>query len=284
MFFLQVAQTVAEGLRSTGMMTGTGVMLTLTFVLIGFLIYYQRNIYKVNLRVKRLKADKEASMIRASIKFQEDERNRIAADLHDDAGPLLATIRLYLNEGLINKDKAAQLQSILSARQIVDDTIGLIRNISHSLMPPTLKNFGLESAATNLYEKINQSGKIAATARFNDYENRMEPEREMLSFRVIQELVNNIIKHSYAGFIHLVQNRVDDTIYIIIQHDGKGVVQSEFDKLLFESEGLGLKNIENRMRVLGGRVKFEKGKDDGVYKITMEIPASKEVVRRVDID
>jgi two-component system, NarL family, sensor kinase len=284
MFFLQVAQTVAEGLRSTGMMTGTGIMLTLTFVLIGFLIYYQRNLYKVNQKVKRLKADKEASMIRASIKFQEDERNRIAADLHDDAGPLLATIRLYLNEGLIHKDKAAQLQSILSARQIVDDTIGLIRNISHSLMPPTLKNFGLESAATNLYEKINQSGKIAATARFNDYDKRMEPEREMLSFRVIQELVNNIIKHSYAGFIHLVQNRVADTIYIIIQHDGKGVVQAEFEKLLFESEGLGLKNIENRMRVLGGRVKFEKGKDDEVYKITMEIPASKAVIRKVDID
>jgi two-component system, NarL family, sensor kinase len=282
MFFLQVTQTVADGLKSTGIITGTGVMLTLTFVLIGFLIYYQRNIYRVNKKVKRLKEDKEASMIRASIKFQEDERNRIAADLHDDAGPLLATIRLYLNEGLIHKEKSAQLQSILSARQIVDDTIGLIRNISHSLMPPTLKNFGLESAATNLYEKINESGKIAATARFNDYEKRMEAEREMLAFRVIQELVNNIIKHSNAGFIHLVQNRISDIIYIIIQHDGKGIVQSEFDKLLFESEGLGLKNIENRMRVLGGRVKFEVGKDDGVYKITMSIPALKAVVRTVE--
>ena len=69
------------------------------------------------------------------------KRQRLAADLHDDAGPLLATARLYLNENLVNQDKATQLQSIFQARQIIDDTIQLVRNISHSLMPPTLKNF-----------------------------------------------------------------------------------------------------------------------------------------------
>jgi hypothetical protein len=83
-----------------------------------------------------LEDDKQQILLNASIKYQEEERNRIAADLHDDVGPLLATARLYLNENMINLEPAAQLQSIFSAKQIIDDAIQLIRNISHSMMPP----------------------------------------------------------------------------------------------------------------------------------------------------
>src|SRR5882757_7594377 len=112
---------------------GTIGMLALTIGLIVFIIFHQRKL-----------------LLNASIRLQEEERQRIAADLHDDAGPLLATARLYLNENLVNLDKTTQLQSIYNAKQIIDDTIQLIRNISHSLMPPTLKNFGLESAVNDL--------------------------------------------------------------------------------------------------------------------------------------
>ena len=118
-------------------------------------------------------------------------------------GPLLATARLYLNENLIHQEPALQLQSIFSAKQIIDDSIQLIRNISHSLMPPTLKNFGLEAAIKDLFEKINGSGVINSSARFHDNRQRLSDEQELLVFRILQELVTNIIKHSSAGFIHL---------------------------------------------------------------------------------
>ncbi len=274
MFFLQTIKVA--GSIGYNVIFSTLVMVIAAGVTACFVVYYQRNVIKANENLRRMEADKRASLIRASIKFQEDERNRIAADLHDDAGPLLATIRLYLNETMLTKNKADLHKSILSARQIVDDTIALIRNISHSLLPPTLKNFGLDSGVANLYQKINNSGKIATTVTFNDYDERLSPERELLCFRVIQEVVNNVIKHSYVSFIHLIQTRIGENIYIIIQHDGKGIVQSEFDKLLFESKGLGLKNIENRMHVLGGRISFEVGKDDKVYKTTIEVPMVRE--------
>jgi signal transduction histidine kinase len=73
-------------------------------------------------------------------------------------------------------------------------------------MPPTLKNFGLESAVNDLFQKISGSGSINASSRFHDYRTRMKPEQELLVFRVIQELVNNILKHSNASFIHITQN------------------------------------------------------------------------------
>ncbi|WP_462254090.1 sensor histidine kinase [Ferruginibacter sp.] len=132
---------------------GTIGMLILAIAIVGFVIFHQRKVFRFNTQLKQLEEEKQQILLNASIRFQEEERNRIAADLHDDAGPLLATARLYLNENLVNQEKAQQLQSIYSAKQIIDDAILLIRNISHSLMPPTLKNFGLESAITDLFQK-----------------------------------------------------------------------------------------------------------------------------------
>ena len=211
-------------------------------------------------------------MLNASIRLQEEERQRLAADLHDDAGPLLATARLYLNENLVNLDKASQLQSIFQARQILDDTIQLIRNISHSLMPPTLKNFGLESAVNDLFQKISGSGTINASSRFHDYKERLKSDKELMLFRILQELVNNILKHSSSSFIHLTQNNQGENCYIRIHHDGKGLVQSDFEKLNKSKTGLGLKNISSRLRVVHGKIHFEKDVSQTYFKITIEVP------------
>src|SRR5215216_5338297 len=141
---------------------GTMGMLFLTIALIVFIIFHQRRVIRFQLKMQHMESEQQKILLRASIKLQEEERQRIAADLHDDAGPLLATARLYLSENMVNLDKATQLQSIFQARQILDDTIQLIRNISHSLMPPTLKNFGLESAVNDMFQKISGSGQINA--------------------------------------------------------------------------------------------------------------------------
>ena len=269
MFFLQVTNSSDV---SKLMFVGSIGMIILATVIIVFVIIHQRKVIRYHIQMKKLEMEKQQIYLNASIRFQEEERQRIAADLHDDAGPLLATARLYLNENLVNQEKAQQLQSIFSAKQIIDDAILLIRNISHSLMPPTLKNFGLESATTDLFQKISGSGSISATARFHDYRERLKVEQELLAFRVIQELVNNILKHSNAAFIHLTQNTSNNNIYIRLHHDGKGIVQAEFDKLNFYSHGLGLKNIASRMKVLNGRILFEIDSSQTYYKVTLEIP------------
>src|SRR5213075_3073471 len=192
MFLLQATNSST----TTALFLGTIGMLVLTIGLVVFIIMHQRKVIRYQQRLQNLEIEQQKMMLTASIKLQEEERQRLAADLHDDAGPLLATARLYLNENLVNQDKATQLQSIFQARQIIDDTIQLIRNISHSLMPPTLKNFGLESAVNDLFQKISGSGTINASSRFHDYSERLKPEKELVVFRIIQELINNILKHS----------------------------------------------------------------------------------------
>ena len=225
-----------------------------------------------------MEQEQQKILLNASIRLQEEERQRLAADLHDDAGPLLATARLYLNENLVNQDKATQLQSIFQARQILDDTIQLIRNISHSLMPPTLKNFGLESATNDLFQKISGSGTINASSRFHDYKERLKPEKELIVFRVVQELINNILKHSNSSFIHLTQNNQGDSFLMRIHHDGRGIVQADFDKLNKSNIGLGLKNINSRLRVAHGKIFFEKDPSQTYYKVTIEIPRDDESI------
>jgi two-component system, NarL family, sensor kinase len=251
---------------------GTLAMVSLTLGIVFFVIFHQRKVNRFNAELKRLEDDKQQALLNASIKFQEEERNRIAADLHDDVGPQLATARLYLNENLINLEPAAQLQSIFSAKQIIDDAIQLIRNISHSMMPPTLKNFGLESAVSDLFQKINGSGTINASVRFHDYRTRLKLEQELLIFRIVQELINNIIKHSNAGFVHFTQNATATHSYFRLHHDGNGLVQAEFDRLNHVSTGLGLKNIASRVKVLNGNITFDIDQSKTYFKVTLEIP------------
>jgi two-component system, NarL family, sensor kinase len=268
MFLLQAT---SDGISSV-LFLGTLGMLVLTIGLILFIIFHQRKVIRYQLRLQQMEHEQQKILLKASIRLQEEERQRLAADLHDDAGPLLATARLYLNENLVNQDKASQLQSIYQARQILDDTIQLIRNISHSLMPPTLKNFGLESAINDMFQKISGSGQINASSRFHEYKDRLKPEKELIVYRVVQELVNNILKHSNSSFIHLTQNMQNGSCLLRLHHDGRGIIQTDFEKLNKSNIGLGLKNISSRLKVAHGNILFEKDASQTYYKVTIEIP------------
>jgi len=277
MIFLQIS---ADTNISTVLFFGTVGMLALTIGLIVFIIFHQRKVIRYQTKLQLMEQEQQKMLLNASIRLQEEERQRIAADLHDDAGPLLATARLYLNENLVNLDKTAQLQSIYNAKQIIDDTIQLIRNISHSLMPPTLKNFGLESAVNDLFQKISGSGSMNASCRFHDYRERLHADQELIIFRVIQELINNILKHSNSSFIHLTQNLNGPNLYIRMHHDGKGITQADFEKLNKSNVGLGLKNIQSRLKLVHGQIFFEKDMSQTYYKVTIEIPKSGEELSR----
>lgn len=254
------------------LLLGTIGMLFLAITLIVFIIFHQRRVILYQVKMQQMESEQQKVLLRASIELQEEERQRIAADLHDDAGPLLATARLYLTENMVHLDKVTQLQTICSIKEIIDDAIQLIRNISHSLMPPTLKDFGLESAVNDFFNKINASGSLQVKCFFNNYKIRLKAEKELIVFRVIQELINNILKHSHSSFIYLSEENDADKITICLQHDGTGLTQEDFILKSKSSVGLGLKNIQSRLKVIFGNIYFEQENTQFYYKVTIDIP------------
>src|SRR6516164_4071082 len=98
----------------------------------------------------------------------------------------------------------------------------------------------------------------------------------------VQELVNNILKHSNASFIHLTQNTSGNKFFIRIHHDGRGITQTDFEKLNKSTVGLGLKNIQSRLKVLQGKIFFEKDMSQTYYKVTIELTRMEEDKREMD--
>lgn len=263
--------SLLSGISST-LLFGTITMLFLAITLIIFIIFHQRKVIRYQLTMQEMEAEQQEILLRASLKMQEEERQRIAADLHDDAGPMLATARLYLTENMVNLDKPSQLQSISTARHIIDDAIQLIRNISHSLMPPILKDFGLEDAVIDFFQKLNGAGSFSAKCHFYNYQTRFIAEKELIVFRVIQELVNNILKHSQSSFVKLTEHDNNENITIKIEHDGKGLTQEDYIKKSKSSVGLGLKNIQSRLKVIHGDIFFETNSSLTSYTVVIDIP------------
>src|SRR5690606_13855609 len=101
---------------------------------------------------------------------------------------------------------------------------------------------------------------------------RLPVERELLVFRIIQELVNNYLKHSHGAFMHLTQNCSKEHLYIRLHHDGSGIIQADYDRLNYMGMGLGLKNIASRVKVLQAKILFDYDTSSSYYKITIEVP------------
>jgi len=248
------------------------IFLLLVALLLFLLLFYQRRIRAFNTKLMTLEKKQQQLLLDASLRYQEEERKRLSANLHDDAGPLLATARLYLSDQLLEQDRATQEKTIAMTRSILDEAIDLIRSISHDLIPPTLKNFGLHSAINDLVKKINGAGIVKATATFTSYEKRYSEEKELLIYRIVLELLNNILKHSQASFIDVQQLWHQRQYRLLISHDGNGLTQQIFEQINNQPGGMGLKNIVGRIRLLEGTIQFEKEPAKNIYAIKISFP------------
>ncbi len=252
---------------------GTVIMLIMLFTIILFVSNHQRRIIKWQLKLQELKLDQQTKLITAAIQSQEAERKRISAELHDGVGALLSTIKLYLNQlqpvRLNNKD---EVSIINECKDLIEETVRTVRNISVNLQPAIIKDFGLEAALTVFSEKISQSDTLRSSVISEGIISRFNVEKELAVFRIIQELTNNVLKHAQAQYINytLINNK-EETLNIFIEHSGNGLSQEMFEEKLYSKEGLGLKNIQNRLNFLKGVISFKKN-DDNINNISLRIP------------
>lgn len=223
-------------------------------VLLALLLYVlkQRNNHlKQRETLHLLEIDKERqnskiSTLTALLDGQEKERARLARDLHDGLGGLLSSTKLqltYLNEKIDTSAKNDMSKSIHQLDGAVDE----LRRVAHNLMPDLLVKYGLEEALKEYAIRMSNE-QLDVDAQFLSYTNSLDKERQLLVYRIIQELVNNAIKHANASQI-IIQVAEDTTDYhITVEDDGNGFDTK--NKNLLQSAGLH--NINSRVEFLKG--------------------------------
>ena len=221
--------------------------------------------------VTRLK-EMETESIRSIIAGQENERRRIAREIHDGIGPLLSYSKLeldaFIDEFVEYKHDLAE-EKLENIRQTIDSITNDLRDLSHHLIPRLLEDFGLYSAFTNLIGKLNSSTrtKIEFYCNFGP-ENRLEANLELNLFRCGQELLNNATKHARATEILVQLIKHEHSIVLMVEDNGIGFQRHENQ---VEDFGIGLTNIETRVRTLKGEFIIESSENKGTTA-SIEIP------------
>ena len=222
-------------------------------------------------RVTQLKKEKmiEELFTRRLIDSQEQERRRIAAELHDGLGQQILVIKNRAEIALQHVEDAAKTAEQL--REIVQSSITSIadvRSISHGLRPAHLEQFGLTETITALGDQLQKTSDIEWMYHADDIDGMIPKEREINFYRVLQEGANNILKHSSARQASMMVRRSADTIDAMLWDDGKGFDVMEGAR----SGGMGLSGMQERIKTLGGSIEIASNTTGGtVIKISIPI-------------
>ncbi|MBG9376903.1 hypothetical protein I5907_11690 [Panacibacter sp. DH6] len=253
---------------------GTIVMIALLLTIVFFVLIHQRKVIQYQLQLKEVNEAQQKKLTVAAIESEEAERKRISAELHDEVGALLSTVKLYLSQVQpehLNSDSKIKLLN--QSKDLLDESIKTVRNISSNLQPMLIADFGLESTIQHFCNKINQPPVFTATLTVEDAISRMPADKELAVFRIVQEVTNNVIKHSGATYIYYSVVQQTDALEVHFKYNGNGLGQQEYEEKLYHSQGLGLKNMQNRLNILKGDVLYQKN-DNLTNTITVKIPFS----------
>lgn len=236
-----------------------GFSLFLACLLVIAIIYSKKTIVKTELTKKQLEIDHQKELVEQLIEVQEEERSRIARELHDGVNAKLATVLLFVAQPAEKIDQTRISDSIKEAMQIS-------RRISYDLLPPTLESFGLKGALYELFEEIQEQSKIDVNIELDDHVDEIPQNKQLHVYRIIQESLQNTIKYAEATSIDLSAD-FDEKLTISYQDDGKGMDFETTPQL-----GLGLKNIVARSEMIPALHEFKSELGKGFQtKLTIEL-------------
>jgi two-component system, NarL family, sensor kinase len=212
-------------------------------------------------RILELEKEKQLLAARGVLQGQVDERTRLAKDLHDGLGSILSSAKYSfssMKDNLIITSATAE--AFDRSMGMLDRSITELRSIAHNMMPEALVRFGLDTALKDFCHSVDQSGAIRLTYQsFDIAEGSISALTAGAVYRIIQELVNNILKHAGATTALVQLVRKGDTLSITVEDNGKGFNTS----ILQTSDGTGYLNLKNRVDYLNGTIDIQTAPDKG---------------------
>ncbi|WP_420583270.1 sensor histidine kinase [Reichenbachiella sp.] len=246
---------------------GTSGMFLLTTAIVLFIYLYQRKLLKRKLEyqeIEDLLKKQELKSAYSILEGQERAYKQVAEELHDNLGSMLVTLNM-LSDTLPKKSDPESLKSLAAKiSEIAAQATEATRKISHSLHSGLLKHFGLGAAINELIGALNESQTIQVTSHI-DLGEEMDSQTNVQVYRIVQELLNNTLKHARASTINIDLTLARDHFTLIFEDNGIGFDTNQADN------GLGLKNLRSRVDRMDGHLTIESNKGKGTTTI-IELP------------
>lgn len=230
-------------------------------ILAVIIIYLLYNRYRL-----RQENRSQQEILHTTIKVQDEERKRVAEDLHDGLGSILSAAKLKLSAveetkttGSDEKDKLRDTLALL------DEALVEMKNIAYNIMPATLSRLGLTAALENLFSRISGRSALHVTYHAHGFTKRLDEFTELNIYRIILECINNVVRHAGAANVTVQLVKYPDYINISVEDDGRG-----FEKELITS-GNGLGNIASRVKNLSGTIDIDSRPGSGTT-VFVDIP------------
>ena len=225
----------------------------------GFVFYRTKQQEKSKLA--QIRIEEQQKGLAAVIQVQEDERKRIAKDLHDGIVQQLSGIKLGLQKVFANKETDETNKIV----KILDDSAQELRELSHKMMPRSLSELGLAPALEDMLDNSLGHSEIEYQFEHFGITGRFKENIEIAIYRIAQELINNVIKHSNAHHVNVQLFKTGKNVMLIVEDDGTGINPAK------QKDGIGLMNISSRLDTINGNVNFEPSPESGTLA-TVKIP------------
>lgn len=246
-------QTTELGLPFILILIGILGMLILAIAIIVFFLVYQKRLFAQEASLRAIESAYQKDLLQHAFESQEAERKRIASDLHDDIGSLLSATKLYLYQLNLNQTPTNYQSLKKETSELIDTAINQVRNISHNLFPPNLEHLGFLQTVQHFCQRIQKMNDIELLFNYEDI-SPLTKQQELTLYRILQELVNNTLKHARATQITLSYQQLPTGFQMIYQDNGIGFQIADNKNM---PKGIGKKSIESRANAIDATFQFD---------------------------
>lgn len=228
----------------------------LIFFIIFIVLLYQKRMLASKTAMANAEREHKEELLRTSLEIAEKERQRIAANLHDDIGITLNVVKINLKRFEKNIDKRDIVEEIVTeSNQMIDRSLETVRAIYNDIVPVTLVKLGLIRAIMEICRQLEKSLSLDLHLSTQEFVFN-DKQRELQLYRLIKEVLNNTVRHGKPRFIEINIERAEDNLIVIILHDGIGITTEQVKDLAKKSTGIGLRSILNRSGLLNADLGF----------------------------
>jgi two-component system NarL family sensor kinase len=242
-------------------------------IIVLFILAYQRNMSEKENQIQKIKQINQLNEFKAVVEAQENEKEKIANNLHDEIGPLLTVLKLNLTRHHSNiKKQKIEPEQLKPDMQLIDQIIHGLRETCHELTPKFLLNHGLIKTLENHLDLINNTENLKTSLSGGFQEIELLPKQDLLNiYRISLEILNNILKHAHSNNLHVDISQQNNSLQITFKHDGSGMNNLEFKEYSLKDKSLGLKTLKSRISLLKGEIDFQQHKDNSLVSVTIPI-------------